>query len=314
MELSREIVEKIYSGFLGKVIGVRLGSPIEGMWFGRIRETYGEIKDYLLDYDLYAADDDTNGPVFFLRGLEDGKHGKNMTAQDVGESLLNYAPYEHGFFWWGGYGISTEHTAYHNLRAGVKAPLSGSVELNGTTVAEQIGGQIFIDTWGLVAPGNPDLAAKLAEKAASVTHGGNGIYGGIFIATLVSYAFVEHDIQKLINKGLEYIPKDCEYARVVNDIVKFYNEHKDGKWEDCYWHIRANWGYDKYPGNCHIIPNTAVIILSLLYGQGDYSKSVCICNMCGFDTDCNAGNVGAIMGVLCGIDGIEDKWIRNDGE
>jgi len=91
--------------------------------------------------------------LFFLRSLEDSKKGYDLTAQDVAEALLNYAPYEHGFFWWGGYGISTEHTAYLNLRNGIGAPESGSVEQNGSTMAEQIGGQIFIDTWGLVTPG-----------------------------------------------------------------------------------------------------------------------------------------------------------------
>lgn len=309
MKLTKDVVEHIYSGLLGKVIGVQLGSPIEGMWYNRIKNTYGEITNYLFNYDFYAADDDINGPLLFLRGLEDGGHGKNMTAQDVGDALLNYAPYEHGFFWWGGYGISTEHTAYLNLRAGVKAGESGSVELNGSTVAEQIGGQIFIDTWGLVTPGEPDLAAKLAAKAASVTHGGNGIYGGVFIASCVSYAFVEKDVRKIIEKGLSYIPADCEYARVVRDVIKFHDEHPDD-WRACYLYVRENWGYEKYPGNCHIIPNTAVIILSLLYGGGDYSRTVCICNMCGWDTDCNAGNVGAIMGVVCGIDGIDDKWVK----
>ena len=309
MKITKEIVEKIYSGLLGKVIGVQLGSPIEGMWYNRIKNTYGEITDYLFNYDFYASDDDINGPLLFLRGLEDGGHGKNMTAQDVGEALLNYAPYEHGFFWWGGYGVSTEHTAYLNLRSGVKAGESGSIALNGSTVAEQIGGQIFIDTWGLVAPGEPDLAAKLAAKAASVTHDGNGVYGGIFVATCISYAFVEKDIAKIIEKGLSYIPEDCEYARVVNAVIKYHAEHPES-WRDCYLYVRDNWGYDKYPGNCHIIPNAAVIILSLLYGGGDYSETVCICNMCGWDTDCNAGNVGAIMGVLCGTGGIDDKWIK----
>jgi len=70
-----------------------------------------------------------------------------------------------------------------------------------------------------------------------------------------------------------------------------------------------NYGYDKYPGNCHVIPNAGVIFLSLLYGAGDFSRTQCICNMCGWDTDCNAGNVGAIVGVLTGLDGIEDKWM-----
>lgn len=309
MKITKQIIENIYAGWLGKVIGVRLGSPIEGMWYHGINEKYGEITDYLFDYDLYAADDDTNGPLFFLRGLEDGGHGKRMTAQDVGHALLDYAPYEHGFFWWGGYGISTEHTAYLNLRAGVKAGASGSIALNGATVAEQIGGQIFIDTWGLVCPGNPDLAARLAKKAASVTHDGNGVWGGIFVAVCVSLAFVEKDINKIIERALAYIPYECEYARVTRAVRDFYKAHPDN-WRECYMFVRENFGYDKYPGNCHIIPNAAVVVLSLLYGAGDYSKSICISCMCGWDTDCNAGNVGAIMGTLVGIDGIEEKWIK----
>ena len=69
---------------------------------------------------------DTNGPLFFLRALGDSEEGYDISAQDVGNALLNYASYESGFFWWGGYGVSTEHTAYLNLRAGVEAPLSGS--------------------------------------------------------------------------------------------------------------------------------------------------------------------------------------------
>ena len=88
-------------------------------------------------------------------------------------------------------------------------------------MAEQIGGQIFIDTWGLVTPGNPDLAAQYAAAAASVTHDGNGIYGGIFVAVCISWAFVEADMRKIIEKGLSYIPKDCEYARVVNAVMAF---------------------------------------------------------------------------------------------
>ncbi len=68
-------------------------------------------------------------------------------------------------FWWGGYGISTEHTAYLNLKNGIEAPQSGSVEQNGLILAEQIGGQIFIDTWGLVNPCNPEKAAHYGEAA-----------------------------------------------------------------------------------------------------------------------------------------------------
>ena len=171
--MKKEYIEKIYAGWLAKVIGVRYGAPVESWTYEKIKKFYGTLDDYPQDYKLFAADDDTNGPLFFLRGLEDSGHykdeGKDFCAQDVADALLNYAPYEHGFFWWGGYGISTEHTAYLNLRNGISAPRSGSIEQNGAATAEQIGGQIFIDTWGLVAPGNPDLAARLAREA-EVSH------------------------------------------------------------------------------------------------------------------------------------------------
>jgi len=305
--MKKEYIEQIYAGWLSKIIGIRLGAPIEGWTYEKIKNIYGELDHYPVNYSEFAADDDSNGPLFFLKALED-KNGLDLEAQDVAEALLNYAPFEHGFFWWGGYGISTEHTAYLNLRNGMKAPRSGSIDQNGSTTAEQIGGQIFIDTWGLVTPGNPDLAAKYAKKAASVTHGGNGIYGGIFVAVCISYAFVEKDIKKIIEKGLSYIPEDCEYTRVVKTVMDFYEKNPVG-WRACFEYIFNNFGYDKYPGNCHIIPNIAVMILALLYGEGDFSDTLNICNMCGWDTDCNVGNVATIMGVRNGLEGIcYEKW------
>lgn len=308
LALKQEWIEKIYAGWLGKVIGIRLGAPIEGWTYEKIRAVYGELDRYPVDYRDFAADDDSNVPLFFLRALEDGKHGFDLQAGDVAEALLNYAPFERGFFWWGGYGISTEHTAYLNLRNGIPAPRSGSVEQNGAAMAEQIGGQIFIDTWGLVNPGNPDRAAKFAEHAASVTHGGNGVYGGIFIAVCISTAFVEQDMTKILEKGLSYLPADCEYTRVVRAVMEFHQKHPD-HWRDCFQYIYENFGYDKYPGACHIIPNIAVMILSLLYGGGDFSDTLTICNMCGWDTDCNVGNVGTILGVRNGLEGIDhEKW------
>jgi ADP-ribosylglycohydrolase len=307
--MKREYIEKIYAGWLAKIIGIRFGAPIEGWTYEKIRNIFGDHLDhYPADYINFAADDDSNGPLFFLRALEDSQKGYDLTAQDVAEALLNYAPYEHGFFWWGGYGISTEHTAYLNLRNGIPAPESGSIEQNGSTMAEQIGGQIFIDTWGLVTPGNPDKAAKLARAAASVTHGGNGVFGGIFVAACISWAFEETDIRKIIEKGLSYIPVDCEYTKVVRAVMDYHSGHPEN-WRQCFQYVFEHYGYDKYPGNCHIIPNIAVMILSLLYGEGNFDRTLEICNLCGWDTDCNVGNVATIMGVVCGLTGINyEKW------
>lgn len=307
MGIPSDYIERCYAGWLGKIAGVRLGAPIENWSYDKIRKLLGEnVFDYIVDYKDFAADDDTNGPMFFLRALEDYGCSEELTAEQIGKTWLNYTPYEHGFYWWGGYGISTEHTAYLNLRAGIPAPQSGSIAQNGTTVAEQIGGQIFIDTWGLVNPGNPQRAARFARKAASVSHDGEGIHGGMFVAACIAAAFTASSMDDVINAGLAVIPADSEYARMARDVIHFHKAHPEN-WRDCFDFIFANYGYDRYPGICHIIPNSAVMILSLLYGDHDYTKTIGICNMCGWDTDCTTGNVGTIMGVFCGLEAIDTK-------
>lgn len=303
--------QKTYAGWLGKIIGIRMGSQIEGMTNKDILDKYGEIDRYVKEYNDYAADDDSNGPLFFIRALYDFYNPNlEISTDNMRETWLNYICDEHGFFWWGGYGISTEHTAYKNIKHGIKSPKSGSIELNGASCAQQIGGQIFIDSWGFIFPGNPQKAADFAEKMISVSHDKDGIYGGKFITACISGAYISTSIEDILNYGLSVIPTNCHYAYVVKQIVKFYNNDREKKWQNCLKFIQDNFGYDKYPGNCHIIPNAAIIILSLLYGNDDYSLSQKICNTCGWDTDCNAGNLGAILGVYLGIEKIDNHWIK----
>lgn len=306
-KIPKDYVERVYAGWLGKMIGVRHGSNIEGWSSEGIYKVYGEMEhaQYLYNFKNFAADDDTNGPVFFIRALED--YSIDITAEQIGTTWLNYVPYEHGFYWWGGYGVATEHTAYLNLRNGIMAPRSGSSEQNGTTIAEQIGGQIFIDPWGLMVPVDYHLAAEYARMAASVSHDGNGVYGGMFIAACISAAFIEKSMEGILNCGLKVIPQSCEYAKVCRDVIAFYKKNPEN-WHACLQFIQENYGYDRYPGNCHIIPNAAIIVLALSYGEGDFTKSINLANMCGWDTDCNVGNVGTIVGVFAGLDGIAVSW------
>jgi ADP-ribosylglycohydrolase len=295
-----QILEKIYAGFIGKAIGVRLGAPVEPtIWsYERIHKTYGEVTQYLRDFKNFAADDDTNGPVYFIRALRD--YGLDCTAEDVGKTWLNYAAEEHGMYWWGGFGVSTEHTAYRNLRAGIPAPQSGSIAQNGTTVAEQIGGQIFIDSWGWVNPGNPQRAADMSAMAASVAHDGDGLNGARFCAAAIAAAFEAGSIDEIIATAMSTIDAGSTYARVCQAVIDFHNANpKD--WRACREMLEAEWGYDRYPGVCHIIPNAGVTIMSILYGAGDLPRTAEIATMAGWDTDCNAGNAAAIVATFQGL-------------
>ena len=317
--------ERVYAGVLGKVIGVYLGRPFEGWSYERIMEKLGEIDYYVhdkLDVPLIVTDDDISGTFTFVRALADNANRADLSAADIGRSWLNYLIRERTVLWWGGLGNSTEHTAYLRLAAGIEAPASGSMALNGKVVSEQIGAQIFIDGWAMVAPGDPDLATRFAERAARVSHDGEAVYGALVVAAMESMAFVEQDINKILDTAVSYIPKDSVIKRLIDDVRDWHAGHND--WRDTREKIAENYGYDKYGGNCHMVPNHALIIASILHSNDDFSEAMKIINTSGWDTDCNSGNVGCFMGIKNGLAGIDatvsgadwrtpvaDRWARH---
>ncbi len=301
-----EHAERVYAGVLGKVIGVYLGRPFEGWPHELIRKRLGDIEHYVhdrLDVPLVVTDDDITGTFTFLRALEDHDAGAELGSREVGWTWLNYLIRERTVLWWGGMGNSTEHTAWLRLRSGIEAPQSGAATLNGKVVSEQIGAQIFIDGWAMVAPGDPDLAVRLATAAARVSHDGEAVHGARVLAAMESMAFVEGDMERLIETALGYIPPDSVIARMIGDLRRWHATESD--WEASRSRLAERYGYDTYGGNCHVVPNHGLIILSLLHGESDFADTLRIVNTCGWDTDCNSGNVGCLLGIKDGLAGIE---------
>ncbi len=304
--LPNDYAERVYAGVLGKVIGVYLGRPFEGWTYEKIQEQLGDIEYYVhnkLNVPLIVTDDDISGTFTFVRALADNHFDVDITAQQIGETWLNYLIEKRTILWWGGLGNSTEHTAYLRLKNGVQAPDSGSMALNGKVVSEQIGAQIFIDGWAMVSPGDPHQAAALSEKAARVSHDGEAVYGAIVMAVLEAMAFVEQDTNKLLDTALDYIPQDSVIRKLIDDVRTWHAKEPD--WRATREILAANYGYDKYGGNCHMVPNHGLIIHSLLHGENDFSETMKIINTCGWDTDCNSGNVGCLMGIKNGLQGID---------
>ena len=303
--------DRVYAGWLGKCIGVRFGAPLENWTEAQIRSHIGELEFYLSEDDgrFFKPDDDTAFSMILARIFEDCGASAEVTTQQIAEGWLNYLGDQHGTLWWGGYGVAAMHTAYVNLAAGIPAPLAGSAALNGRIVAEEIGGQIFADIWGLMAPGRPDLAADLSERAARVAWDGNALQGARFVAAMVSAAFAVREPAALIAAGLARIDRDGDYAAMVRAMVDAHRRCPDD-WRTAFAVLSAEFGYDRYPGTVPIVPNAGVIVLALLYGAGDFSRALRIAAMAGWDTDCNVGNVGAVMGVAVGVDGIDPSWRR----
>lgn len=306
MSLPADYLERVYAGVLGKIIGVYLGRPFEGWTYERIMDELGEVRYYVhdrLNKPLIVTDDDISGTFTFLRALPDYGNDPNLAPAQIGQTWLNYLIEERTVLWWGGLGNSTEHTAYLRLKKGIPAPRSGSMALNGQVVAEQIGAQIFIDGWAMVAPGDPARAADLARRAASVSHDGEAINGAQVLAAMESLAFVEPDLDALFDAALRLIPAGSLIRRMIGELRDLRAREPD--WRRAFAWLRNHYGYDRYGGGCHIVPNHGLMMLSLLYGDDDFHKTLTIVNTGGWDTDCNSGNVGCLMGIKNGLSGLE---------
>lgn len=293
---------RVYAGILGKLIGVYLGRPFEGWSSEAITRRWGEIRRYVhadQGAPLVVTDDDITGTFAFLRALPDHGMAADLSAWQIGETWLNYIAENQHILWWGGMGMSTEHTAFLRLKAGVPAPLSGSAETNGLAVAEEIGAQIFIDGWALVSPNNPAQAARLATEAARVSHDGEAVHGAVVVAVMESLAFGESDLRTLVKRALEFIPRDCEIARMIGDLIRWRGLHTD--WRKTLELLVRDYGYHRFGTNCPMVTNHGVIHLALLYGEGDFDRSLMIANTAGLDTDCNSGNVGCLLGIRNGL-------------
>lgn len=302
MSLPTDYAERVYAGVLGKIIGVYLGRPFEQWSQKSIADKFGEITTYVHDQlgvPLIVTDDDISGTFTFVRALEDEGYDAKLSAEAIGNAWLNYIIPNRSILWWGGVGQSSEHTAFHRLKQGIKAPASGSIDLNGHIVAEQIGAQIFIDGWGLLCPGDPALATDLARRAGSVSHDGEAIHGAQMVAAMIALAFEHGDIHEIIQAALKFIPADCLLRKAIDDVLAW--NKTDDHYLETFKKMDEKYGYDVFLGGCHMIPNHALIIHALTYGDGDFDKSMTVVNSCGWDTDCNAANVGSILGVMHGL-------------
>lgn len=321
--LDDSYLERVYAGVLGKLIGVYLGRPFEGWTHQRIMAVLGPICFYVHDHPnmpfnpwdatlgmardkglpLVVTDDDVSGTFVFLRALEEHGFNPHITSEQIGKTWLNQIIEGQTILWWGGRGVSTEHTAYVNLRNGVPAPRSGAIATNGKTVAEQIGAQIFIDGWAMVAPGNPKLAAYLAQQAGSVSHDGESVRAAMLWAAMEAEAFVSKDVNHLLDTGLSFVPKDSAIAKLVAQVRQWHLTDQD--WLTTRQRIEDAYGYDKYHGICHVMPNHGIMILALLYGGHDFTEAMSIINTCGWDTDCNSGNIGCLLAIMHGLAAFE---------
>jgi len=303
--------DKVLGCWMGKNIGGTVGAPYE--WFRQVNN----IDFYTQKLDGEAQpNDDLDIQLLWLIAMEE--KGVDLDAHLLGEYWVQYvAPH------WAEYG-----TAKINMRTGILPPMSGYLN---NCYKDSCGSFIRSEIWACVAPGSPQVAARYAYQDAIIDHGGGeGVYAEVFCTALESAAFVCNDLRKLMDIGCSYIPESCATYGAIKLAIECYDGGKD-------WLEVRNLVLEKYrgapkPGEEHRVQgedlkrgfdkgelgydvpsNIGMLAIGLLYGEGDFGKTLCTAVNCGEDTDCTAATAGSIFGIMNGIDAIDQKWINPIG-
>lgn len=289
MKLNFENYKKrVHACFLGKSIGGTLGMRYEGdLRYIPDITYYDPVPTEMIpndDLDLQVV----NLEILLRTGLPVCRHN---IAEMWLDHLEHSGPDE--------YGVSKS-----NHQIGLRAPLTGQFR---NKFVAGMGGAIRSELWACLAPANPALAATLAREDACTDHDSDGIYAEMFLAALESAAFVEKDVNKLIDIGLSVVDKDCRFYKAICDTRRVYGETGDLLATREY--ILKNY---KQVSWTYVAINVSFVVLALLSCEGDFSNAICNAVSMGYDADCTGATIGSIMGIL-NPDGIEDRWKKPIG-
>lgn len=250
-------------------------------------------KEFADTVDGMPVDDDTNYVVLAQKIIEE--YGRDFESEDVASAWMKYQSVQSYF--------TAERIAYINFMNCIEPPASAMYK---NVCREWIGAQIRGDYFGYINPGMPADAAEMAFKDARISHIKNGIYGEMFAAAMISCAAVTDNIEDIILGGLAQIPST---SRLYEAVMKIYNGYKSGvTFDECFNIIHSDYDEHTDHGWCHTISNAMVVTAALLYGEGDFGKSICLAVQTAFDTDCNGATVGSVLGMRNTVDGIDEYW------
>jgi len=323
-----EVRDRIEGAWLGQMIGVTWGFPTEFyaryIWelFPEFHQVdgvplclYAEYEggpiplDELPEWDPEMINggytqDDLYVEVPFMEAM--AEHGVNAGWRELGDA---FAASE--FPLWHANKVGRD-----NLRAGIAAPMSGHYSNN--PEADDIDWQIEADFVGLMNPGQPHSAAETSFRVGHVMNYGDGVYGGVFVATMISTAFTAESIREVCEAGRRALPEQSQYRIVLDEVFDAYDSGED--YEDNLAALYDKWGTvdrceewagDSDPLNIDAKLNGAFILLGLLYGEGDIAATMRYSMAAGQDSDCNPSNAGSVLGAFYGAEALanDPRWL-----
>ncbi|MEJ2010548.1 MAG: ADP-ribosylglycohydrolase family protein [Acidobacteriota bacterium] len=283
--------DHVYGAWLGKIVGAFFGMPFEGQ-----PENVLPNLDRFLHHFTYApVDDDFYYEMVAIYGFE--RYGVHMTVEQLGDMWMEYKA--------GTWGSSQQ--ARLALDKGIKPPLTGEPRYN--KWFHTIGPQFSSGTYGMLTAGMTNLAGKVARYYSHINGYAEGCDGAVFVATCTSEAFFEKDPEKVVRQAAQLISPDSNYRKALDQVLAGYSHGQD--WPEIAGEIENRWR-PEYPQFNNAVANGALCALALLYGKGDWLKTVNIVTArddC-TDADCNSDVVGSVVGAMHGSRAIPPDMVK----
>jgi hypothetical protein len=300
--------DKIRGGWAGKTIAVTYGGPTEFYFQGTMIQDYQPLHwdDHFIKWyfdnspGLY---DDVYMDLSFVNVFD--KYGLNAPVDSF---AMAFAKAEYPLW-------HANQAARYNILNGIMPPLSGSWLNN--PHADCIDFQIEADFAGLMSPGMPNSSGEVCDKVGHIMNSGDGWYGGVYVAAMYSLSFFSNDIEYIVKEGLKSIPENSEFRKCISDVIGWYGKYPND-WKQAWFEIEKKWSQDIgcpngvfKPYNIDAKVNCAYVVLGLLYGKGDFNKSIDIATRSGQDSDCNPSTAGGIIGTMLGYSKIPEFWKKS---
>lgn len=134
---------------------------------------------------------------------------------------------------------------------------------------------------------------------------------------MISEAFFSDDPVHLVRTAMKHIPAEGPFHEGMVDLLRWYEENPNDwrltrqKLHDKYYRYEKN-GYQAPVSAVSSLINGLCGVMAVLYGKGDFTKTVGIAVSAGYDCDNQAATVGGLMGVMHGAGGIP-KALTHEG-
>lgn len=279
--------DKTRGGWLAQIAAGTAASQVEGYSYHKILESgYSSFQEYLTEPCLF--NDDIAYEIVFIKLF--AQLGYAMTSEELALRWIELLPF----------GMSAEGVAMRNLKMGIAPPESGRFH---NCFREWIGAQMRSSICGMVAPGDPRTAARLAWIDGCISHANNGILGGVFNAVMASLAYILNDARQIVERALTLLPSKSEYYTVIRSAIEVCKSADS--WREAWETLLAK--YQDYSW-VHAYPNAAAEVVALWFGENDFDKTLEIICLAGYDTDSSAGPALSVIGILNGPDCVDSRW------